>query len=115
MNYSVSYQSVPQSHDVFKSTDLPIISCEQVDHNNAVTSDCNKQFTSSDPSASGSDKNTDKKLQDKDLETSLDPYQSNVSNLHLMSFTRPCAADYTLWTAGFIYGPRGLWDWSDLE
>ncbi|CAH8639696.1 unnamed protein product [Schistosoma rodhaini] len=111
MNYSVSHQSVPQSHDVSKSTDLPIISCEQLEHNDDVTSDCNKQLSSTDPSASCSDKNTDKKLQDKDLETSMDPHQSNVSNLHLMSFTRPCAADYTLWTVEFIHGPRGLWNW----
>ncbi|VDO49011.1 unnamed protein product [Schistosoma margrebowiei] len=111
MNYSVSHQSVQQYHGVSKSTDLPIISCEQVEHNDAVTSDCNKQLSSTDPSSSCSDKTTDRKLKDKNSETTVDPHQSNASDLRLVSFTRPCAADYTLWTTEFIHGPRGLWNW----
>lgn len=41
----------------------------------------------------------------------MDPHRSNASDLRLVSFTRPCAADYTLWTTEFIHGPRGLWNW----
>ncbi|TNN15306.1 hypothetical protein EWB00_001424 [Schistosoma japonicum] len=82
---------------------------EQVQHN---TSDCNTQLSSTDPSPSCSYESTYNKLQDnKKLKTSGEIYQSDANDIKLLTFIRPCEADYALWTAEFIHGPRELWNW----
>ncbi|KAK4467635.1 hypothetical protein MN116_008577 [Schistosoma mekongi] len=109
----MKYSSTSQHPGVSKlslelSTTSP--SNEQVQHNN--TSDCNTQLPSTDPSPSCSYESTYNKLQDnKKLKTSGEMYQSDTNDLNLLTFIRPCEADYALWTAEFIHGPRELWNW----
>nr|CAH8866692.1 unnamed protein product [Trichobilharzia regenti] len=38
-------------------------------------------------------------------------YQSSIKEFLLSPSMRPCVADYVLWTAEFIHGPRELWSW----
>ncbi|CAH8866325.1 unnamed protein product [Trichobilharzia szidati] len=63
------------------------------------------------PSTGGGDdgnESPNKKIKISSIE---EQYQSSIKEFLLSPSMRPCVADYVLWTAEFIHGPRELWSW----
>ncbi|CAH8630687.1 unnamed protein product [Heterobilharzia americana] len=84
--------------DISKTTvSTSTASCERLSSHTPIdSSNCDIQALPSNPSPSCSYENP-----------VTSSHESPKKELHL----RPCAADYVLWTAEFIHGPRELWNW----